>query len=106
MTPPLYYFGRGAMSDEVLDSGDVIDARELWLPQFRHEGGAWTDIATHRADPAEALRIYDFWVGNHADVELRMTKTYVTTVGVSLDVLREAVAQKADEKNETAVQSE
>lgn len=91
------------MAEETSSPGDVVETRTLWLTQFQQVTGAWQDISTHRADPRESLRIYDFWVESYPDANLRVTKTHVETVVTDVGELREAAEQKtADESEEVA----
>jgi hypothetical protein len=79
------------MADEAIKPGDVVEERDVWLAQFRVADGVWQDISTHRENPVEALRLYDYWVTNHTDVELRMTKTRVVTEVFDVEELRKMV---------------
>lgn len=89
------------MDEETLNPGDVVETRELWLVQFQQVTSVWQDISTHRADPRETLRIYDFWVENHPDASLRVTKTHVETRVADVQELREAAEKKAAEDIES-----
>lgn len=89
------------MDEESLNPGDVVETRELWLAQFQQVTGVWQDIGTHRADPRETLRIYNFWLENHSDAHLRLTKTHVeTTIAHEQDLQAAAEMWDAEQKKE------